>query len=328
MGKKKFKANNREFIDTAWVNDATYWDYLERLKKVAMSMFEWVGLPDSMNARYIEKSLYYHGSAAFLYDETLGYINTNCASSGQINIYGIPTALNCYSYGYQETRRVYTGLRYDEYANPINKAYEECILVMNNWERTPTCSTLELFALRLFEAERACDVNIKASKTPVMIVCDEEQRLTMKNLYLQYDGNEPFIFGDKNSLSGDMLKAVKTDAPFIADKLMAYKKEIWNEALEFLGVNTLSLEKKERLISDEASSNNELINMNLQSYLVPRQEACKKFNEKYGLTGTDKEISVRVRSDLYNLIKQNESIVSDYKDNEDGIIDEMEVDYE
>ncbi len=326
MGKKKFKANNREFIDTAWVNDATYWDYLERLKKVAMSMFEWVGLPDSMNARYIEKSLYYHGSAAFLYDETLGYINTNCASSGQINIYGIPTALNCYSYGYQETRRVYTGLRYDEYANPINKAYEECILVMNNWERTPTCSTLELFALRLYEAERACDVNIKASKTPVMIVCDEEQRLTMKNLYLQYDGNEPFIFGDKNSLSGDMLKAVKTDAPFIADKLMAYKKEIWNEALEFLGVNTLSLEKKERLISDEASSNNELINMNLQSYLVPRQEACKKFNEKYGLTGTDKEISVRVRSDLYNLIKQNESIVSDYEDNEDGIIDNVEVD--
>ena len=193
MGKKKFKANNREFIDTAWVNDATYWDYLERLKKVAMSMFEWVNLPESMNARYIEKSLYYHGSAAFLYDETLGYINTNCASSGQINIYGIPTALNCYSYGYQETRRVYTGLRYDEYANPINKAYEECILVMNNWERTPTCSTLELFALRLFEAERACDVNVKASKTPVMIICDEEQRLTMKNLYLQYDGNEPFI---------------------------------------------------------------------------------------------------------------------------------------
>lgn len=326
MGKKKFKANNRDFIDTAWVNDATYWDYLERLKKVAMSMFEWVNLPDSMNARYIEKSLYYHGTAALLYDETLGYINTNCASSGQINIYGIPTALNCYSYGYQETRRTYTGLRYDEYANPINKMYEECILVMNNWDRTPTASTLELFALRLYEAERACDVNIKASKTPVMIVCDEEQRLTMKNLYLQYDGNEPFIFGDKNSLSGDMLKAVKTDAPFIADKLMSYKKEIWNEALEFLGVNTLSMEKKERLISDEASSNNELINMNLQSYLVPRQEACREFNEKYGLTGTDKEISVRVRSDLFNLIKQNESIVSDYEDNEDGVIDDMEVD--
>ena len=284
-------------------------------------MFEWVNLPESMNARYIEKCLYYKGSAAFLYDETLGYINTNCSTSGQINIYGIPTGLNCYSYGYQETRTVYTGLKYDKEGNPINDKNKECILVMNNWDRTPTCSTLELFALRLYEAERTCDVNIKAQKTPVMLLVDEQQRLTMKNLYLQYDGNEPFIFGDKNNLSEGMLKAIRTDAPFIADKIMSYKKEIWNEALEFLGINTLSLEKKERLISDEASSNNELINLNLQSYLVPRQEACKLFNKKYGLEGTDKEISVKVRSDLFNLIKENESIVSDYEDNEDGEID-------
>lgn len=319
MGRKKFKPNNREFIDTAWVNDSTYWDYLERLKKIAMSIFEWVNLPKSMDARFLEKCLYYHGTAAILYDETLGYINTNAASSGQINIYGLPTSLNCYSFGYQETRTLWTGLKYDKEGNPINEKDKDCIMVMNNWERTPTCSSLELFALRLYEAERSCDVNIKAQKTPVMILVNEAQRLTMKNLYLQYDGNEPFIFGDKDSLDPSMLKAVKTDAPFVADKLMEYKKEIWNEALVFLGINTLSMEKKERLISDEASSNNELINMNLQSYLVPRQEACRLFNEKYGLTGTDKEISVRVRSDLFNLIKENESIVSDYKDNENGV---------
>lgn len=321
MGKKnKIKPNNREFVDTAWVNDATYWDYLERLKKIATSLFEWVGLPESMDARYIEKCLYYHGSAAILYDETMGFINTNCATSGQINIYGLPTALNCYSYGYQETRTLWTGLKYDPEGNPINDKNKDCIMVMNNWERTPTASTLELFALRLYEAERTCDVNIKAQKTPVMLLVDEAQRLTMKNLYNQYDGNEPFIFGDKNSLADNVIKAIRTDAPFLADKIMEYKKQIWNEALEFLGVNSLSTEKKERLISDEASSNNELINLNLQSYLVPRQEACRKFNEKYGFTGTDKEISVRVRSDLFNLIKENESIVSDYTDNEDGVV--------
>ena len=322
MGKRKLKPNNREFIDTAWVNDATYWDYLERLKKIAVSRFEWVNLPESMDARFIEKCLYYHGAAALLYDDILGYINTNCATSGQINIYGLPTALNCYSFGYQENRTLYTGLRYDNMGNPINEDGKECILVMNDWERNPTCSTLELFALRLYEAERTCDVNIKAQKTPVMLVVDESQRLTMKNLYNQYDGNEPFIFGDKEALNDGIIKALRTDAPFLADKIMTYKKEIWNEALEFLGINTLTTEKKERLISDEASSNNELINMNLQSYLVPRQEACRKFNEKFGLTGTDKEISVRVRSDLFNLIKENESIVSDYVDNEDGVIDE------
>lgn len=312
---KKTKANNREFIDTAYVNDQTYYDYLYRLKKIATSMFEWINLPSSMNSRYIEETLYYLGTAALLWDDNYGFINTKCASAGEINIYGLPTKVNCYSYGYQDMRMLYTGLN-------KTKDNKECIMVMNTWDRTPTCSTLELFALRLYEAERTCDVNVKAQKTPVMLVVNDTQRLTMKNLYSQYDGNEPFIFGDKDSLSADTLKAIKTDAPYIADKLMEYKKQIWNEALTFLGINNLSLEKKERLITDEASSNNEVINMNLQSYLVPRKEACKLFNEKFNLTG-DKAIDVRVRSDLFNLIKQNESVINDYTEiYESGDIDE------
>ena len=103
---------------------------------------------------------------------------------------------------------------------------------------------------------------------------------------------------------------------------MEYKKNIWNEALQFLGINTLQSEKKERMITDEASSNNELINLNLQSMLIPRQEAAKQFNKLFGLEGTDKEISVRVRSDLYNIIKQEESVITDYNNN--GIDDKLE----
>lgn len=75
-------------------------------------------------------------------------------------------------------------------------------------------------------------------------------------------------------------------------------------------------------MADEANSNNELINLNLQAMLAPRQEACRQFNEKFGLTGTDKEISVRVRSDLHNVIKNVQSIVSDFNNN--GIDDKLE----
>lgn len=320
MGKnknKKFKVNNAEFLDSMLANDLTYFDYLERFKKIALSMFEWENLPKSMNERYLEECLYYKGQAALLKDKTLGFINTQCCSNGQINIYGLPTALNCFSFGYSEDRKLYTGLKDEKAEN------EDCILVMNNWECVPTASTLELFAYRLYEAERTCDVNIKAQKTPVLITVDETQRLTMENLYSQYDGNKPIIFGDKNQLNGQVLKAISTEAPYVVDKISEYKKDIWNEALTFLGIQNIAVNKKERLVSDEANYNNEVTNLNLQSFLIPRQEACKKFNELFGLTGTDKEIRVRVRSDLYNIIKQEESIVKDY--NNDGIIDESEV---
>lgn len=317
MGKRAKYRQNYKFVDSALVNDLTFTDYLNRFKKVALSVFEWVNLPKSMNAQWLEKCLYYNGMATLLKDKNYGFINTNCCSNGKLNIYGLPTNLNCYSFEYQTNRKLYTGLMTGlTEAQKEAREYYECILVQNNWDRTPTAGSMELFALRLYEAERTADVNIKAQKTPIMVLVDEEQRLLMENLYNQYDGNRPFIFGDKKQLGSDVLRAIKTDAPFIADKIIDYKKEIWNEALTFLGINNIMVDKKERLITDEANSNNELINLNLQSYLAPRQEACRQFNEKFGFTGTDKEISVRVRSDLHNIIKNAQSVVTDFKKDE------------
>ena len=311
MGRKRNQ--NYQFTDTLIINDATYLDYLNRFKRVALSIFEWVNLPPTMNAEWLELCLYYNGQCALLKDKNYGFINTNCCSNGNINIYGLPTSLNCYSFDYQSSRKLYTGLI--EGLSDLQKnqrEYYECILVQNNWNREPTSGSMELFAYRLYEAERTTDINIKAQKTPVMILVDEKQRLTMQNLYNQYNGNYPFIFGDKQNLSDDKLRAINTMAPFLADKLQDYKKEIWNEALTFLGVNNIMIDKKERLITDEANSNNELINLNLQSFLAPRQKACRQFNEKFGFTGTANEISVRVRSDLHNVIKNAESVVNDY----------------
>ena len=310
----KMKPKDIRFLDSALMNSATYYDYLERFKKICLSMFEWVNLPESMNARYLEECLYYKGQAALLKDELYGFINTQAASNGYLNIYGLPTSLNCYSYQYNSIRNLYTGLEGTE--------DKDCVLVMNNWQRVPTAATIELFAQRLSEADQVSMVNIKAQKTPVLIVVDENQRLMMENLYAQYDGNRPFIFGDKNQVGDNVVKSISTGAEFIADKIMDYKRQIWNEALQFLGINSLQTEKKERLITDEASSNNELINLNLQSMLVPRQEACKQFNKLFGLEGTDKEISVRLRSDLYNIIKNEESVITDYNNN--GIDDKIE----
>lgn len=302
--KPRKKGVNSDFQDAMLLNSATYTDYLERMKKIALSMFEWVNLPETMNARYLEMCLYYNGQAALLWDEDYGFINTQAVDSGYINIYGLPTKINCFSYSYNKMRELYV-------PDTNLPAEEECILVMNNYMRVPTAATIQLFAKRLAEAQRTCDVNVKAQRTPVLLLTDKNQELTLRNIYAQYDGNSPVIIGDKNVLADQSITAIKTEAPFIANDVRLYMKEIWNDFLSFMGISNLD-EKRERLISNEADSNNELVNMNMQSYLIPRKEACKQFNEKFGLTGGSKEIDVRLRSDLYNIIKENESIVSEY----------------
>lgn len=306
-----------KFKDYMYINDDTYIDFLERLKKIAISMFEWVNLPESMDARYLELCLYYLGQAALLKNDDDIFINTKACSAGRINIYELPTEINCYSVEFNTNKKLYDGFA----INDVNKIEPKdyCIYVLNNQNRCATAWTLELFAYRLYLAQRTADTNITVNKMPYLVAVPENQRLTMENLINQIDENRPAVFGTKELASTikDDLRVLPTNPPFIADKLNDYKKEIWNEALTFLGINNLN-EKKERLITDETNSNNELINLNLQSYLTPRKEACKQFNKLFGLEG-DKAIDVKVRSDLYNIIKQEESVVADY--NNDGKID-------
>ena len=297
----KKKAPKSEFKDAVLLNDASYFDYLDRMRKIALSMFEWENLPDSMNARYLEMTLFYKGQAGMLYDKDYGFINTQATDSGYINIYGLPSRIQCYSYRYNEMRDLYI----KGSGEPIDK---EAILVLNNYDRTPTATTLQLFAYRLAQAQRTADVNIMAQRTPILITTDQRQEFSMRKLYEQYDGNTPVIYADKNSgLNPDAVRAIKTDAPFIATDILQYKILIWNEFLSFLGISNLD-EKRERLISSEIDSNNELVNMNLQSYLIPRKKACEEFNQKYGTN-----IDVKVRSDLYNIIKQYESVTNEYQ---------------
>ena len=304
MIKPRRKALNSDFEDAMLLNSQTYIDYLERMKKICLSMFEWVNLPETMNSRYLEMCLYYKGQAALLYDEDYGFINTQAADSGYINIYGLPTKINCYSYSYNKMRELYV-------PNTNLPAEEECILVMNNYQRVPTAATITLFAERLAEAQRAADINIKAQKTPILLLTDKNQELTLRNMYAQYDGNSPVIFGDRNVLADKPIDSINTNAEFVANDIRTYMEGIWNDFLCFVGINNLS-EKKERLITTEANTNNELINLNMQSYLIPRKQACKEFNTKFGLNGTSRAIDVKLRSDLYNIIKENESIVKDY----------------
>lgn len=306
MGKKIRKVPPKDaFRDALLMNTETYVDYLERMKKIALSMFEWQNLPSSMNARFIEMCLFYNGQAALLYDDNYGYINTMAADGGYINIYGLPTEIQCYSYRFNQRRSLYM-------TDTGEEKGKECILVMNNYERVPTCATVNLFAYRLAEAQRTADVNIKAQRTPILITTDQKQSFTLKHMYEEYDGNTPAIFADKNVITPDALKAIKTDAPFIAQNIMDYKREIWNEFLTFMGISNLS-EKRERMVTNEIDSNNELVNLNLQALLIPRKEACKQFNEKYGLMG-EKAIDVKVRSDLYNIVKQFESVTDAYRE--------------
>lgn len=256
----------REKWESALLNNRTYLQYYNRLLELAINMYEWKNLPPSIDERFLELTLFSDGMAVYFRDEILGDLCLQCMIGGNLDVYRIPIRRTAYATnGYQA-----------ELDNTNS------VIIFNNYTHTNSMLDVEMYARRLYEIERTIDVNVKAQKTPLVIRATENQRLTLKNMYMQYDGNEPFIFGDKN-LDMDGIKVLKTDAPYVADKLNILKRQIWNEALTYLGIENSNTEKKERLVSDEVTTNLGGVEAQRFCRLNARRQAAKAINEMFGL---------------------------------------------
>ena len=247
-------------------NNLSYMQYVRRLTELSISMFNWTGLPDTIDARFLELALFNNGSAVFFKDDVIGFLCLNCMLGGNFNVYDIPTDITAYANN-----------GYNMHLNLDNS-----VPIFNNMLRTNSIDDVSIFAKRLYNIDRTIDVNVNAQKTPVLIKCADNQQLTMKNMYLKYEGNTPFIFAN-DKFDQTALSVLKTDAPFNAPEIFSLKEKIWNEALTYLGISNITYNKKERLISSEVSNNMGGVIASRYSRLQMRQEACKKINAMFGL---------------------------------------------
>lgn len=269
---------NREFWEAYENNSWKYRIYHERLMELAVSMFEWKGLPDTVDPRFLEIALFGDGSAVFFKDEELDdYLALRVMLGGPMTVYNIPTR-----------RRAFASNGYNYDLDEKNS-----VIIWNNMVRTNTYPIVRNYAKRLWDLDCSIDVNAKAQKTPVLVLADDKSRLTMKQLYMQYDGNMPFIYGYPDQINPNSLKAISTQAPFVADKLQALKTGLWNEVLTALGITNVSYQKKERMITDEVVRAQGGTIASRYSRLNARREAADEINRMFGLN-----VSVDFRADF------------------------------
>lgn len=260
------KKRNREFWESATRNDATYIQYYNRLTELSISMFEWKNLPSTIDERFLELALFSRGMAVFFNDEEIGYLALNTTISGGFNVYRIPIRRRAFAVnGYQK-----------------DLTDKDSVIIFNNLLHTNSMLDVRMFAEKLADIDRTIIVNARAQKTPVLITCTENERLTMLNMYKEFDGNAPVIYGDKG-LNSKGLSVLKTDAPYNADKLYQLKTQYWNEALTYLGISNINSVKKERMITDEVTRNQGGVVASRYSRLESRRQACRQINEMFGL---------------------------------------------
>lgn len=286
------------FDESLAKNTAQYGQYLMQLTELSISMFNWQGLPRSVDQRYLELLLFNRGSCVFFEDKDLDLKSLGLPESAK----GIQPDDSTPD---EETSnniddRVFLALAVSNeatlnvYGEPVNfRAYavngmqwklkpNDGVIIYNNMLHSNSVLIAEIYARRLYNLDRIIDVNSNAQKTPVLITCDEQQRLTLLNIYKEFDGNAPVIFGSKN-IDINQLKALTTDAPYVSDKLYELKTQYWNEALTYLGISNVSYQKRERLISDEVTRSQGGVIASRYSRLQQRRWACDKINTMFGL---------------------------------------------
>ncbi len=267
------------FYVSAHDNMESYYYYIDRLTELSISMFEWVNLPDTVDERFLEMTLFTNGCAVYFNDEVLGNLALPVAINGQWNVYKIPIRRRAYSVnGYQNG----------------DLTIDNSVMIYNNMIRTNSIRAVRMYARRLWDLDRSIDVNARAQKTPVLLQGTEQQRLTLLNAYKELDGNSPVIMADKDfDIRNGPISCITTEAPFVADKLYTLKTQIWNEALTYLGISNLNIQKKERLVADEVVRSMGGTIASRYSRLEMRRKAAEEINRMFGT-----EIEVNYREDF------------------------------
>lgn len=251
---------------TDLLNDLTFRIIYDKYRLISMNAFKWSGLPDGILERHVERELFRHGMAIFYRKPDHGFMCLEATPGGNQNVYGDPLWYNAIGFGVHDK---------------VNA--DDGVIIENNMLRLCTHDFLMFYVNKLTEAERTMDVNVKANKTPVVLLCDDKDILSFKAIFNKVDGNVPAIFADK-SLNVDGVSALDLKAKFLGNELMDYKHSVESELLTFLGINNPAVDKKERLITDEANANNELISSFFELQLEARERACEEINTMFGLS--------------------------------------------
>lgn len=237
-------------------------------KMLALNMFTWENLPQTMNSRYIENALFEHGLCVVNNDKDMGLISVGCSYGANMNI------------NEESTEIITCGYNYIKTINYINN--DDCTLIRNNDLAKPTKDYIANYAERMLEVEMCIRANINQQKFPWFINATEKTKKSLEVMFDKVENFDPFIFANREIMGENPIEVLTMSTPYVADKLNAYKYELEREILTFLSLNN-HFEKKERLLTDEINSNNDFISTNAMLMYKNRLQACEEINKKFGL---------------------------------------------
>lgn len=287
-------------------NDLEFQNVFYNLLNIALYSFKFDGLPKTCNERYFKLSLILNGAAALINDKELGFLTLGCTPmmSGDLNIYGEWPKIN--AYGWNGFNKMYSCYMYG-----VDNTDAEALICRDNDCMYPMVRTLLMYTKRLTDTMRTLDVTAKKLKTPYFITCDESQKTSVKKILDDIDFNKDSIIANR-STSPNEFNVLQTGVqPESVRVLWEHYSNLESEVRTLLGINSAAnLDKKERLVVDEAEANDILTDINIKYRLESYKTFCDTANIMFGL-------NLKVSSRIEDVEKQAENDTDENKDKEE-----------
>lgn len=296
MGKNA-RMRDRGNWQTNILNTMAEFRYFDDIIRIATNRFRWVGLPESVNVKFLEQTLLKFGMATIAHPKGMpdAWYGLQVGGIGELNAYGEPTSWMAQGVDAKTSFDVDSSNGVLIY-NSNNIYGSGCNSGDSTW------LAFELFAHKLAHYDRTEDVNLMMQQAAWFITCNQEKRQEALNLFKQVSGFEPAVITTPNVQSEIGFDVLKTGVEFIGEPLNVAKRNIWNSVYEYLGVPHLSFEKGERMIEQEAEGNNAPTSLRLLDALQPRRTGAQQLSK---LIGTDVEVVFNKDFESHNFNTKN-----------------------
>lgn len=243
---------------------------------MATQMIEWDNLPDSIPKYVPERYLFQQGQCCVFKVPGTDEIGILPVAYGSVNldIYGNPVEWRAYASGSTPLKDI---------INNMQLGVDNSVLIWNNQRRTGDMPYIEKMCQKMVNVDDTIDINVFINRTPVIVKATGKTLLTAKNMIKNYLTGEPYVI-DGNYDVDTNTDVLNLNVPFIGDKLSDQYETYHNRIMRYLGIDHLPVEKQERMLTGEASSNQQEIEIRRQTRMAYRKKAVEQINDMFGTT--------------------------------------------
>ena len=241
--------------------------YISKFRRLAMNVYEWEDLPETVDPYLIEKYLFEDGHCIIWNDPVMGMVCARCVVT-QWDAWKKPLML----------RPVYDGI-----PNVMDEiSIDECAYITDLFNYGSKRRDALILMSEIIDVQNIINTQNLNQATPLMAISGNPNlRQKLRDCIHNIAGGFKVLFVDDDITKS--IKPLNLSGTYNVPTLVQYRDSLVNEVLSYFGIDAKeAYMKKERSLVDEQEANDELLNYLLADGLKARQRAID--NNTIGFT--------------------------------------------